>query len=227
MAEERGRAWKYHVSPYKAGCRIECHASKPPIVQKKTATLDPCGLCRYTDYIPPRNILGGASKRGTPFLTSSVCTVPSGVQEMNRQVDQVCSLAVFSSASGTGFLGFLLVSQTCLVKSQVKVPIPVSGAWRFSRTYSWWLWCSQVVVMHIDEREKSRVQECTRELSSSAFIWPHINSIHEFFSVPSRSLQTKSNRYPDVGIGRKQRKKELEEHHSDPAVLPMAFKYLI
>jgi len=48
-----------------------------------------------------------------------------------------------------------------------------------------------------------------------------------FFSVQSRSLQTKCNRYPDVGIGRKQRKKELEEHHSDPAVLPMAFKYLI
>ena len=82
--------------------------------------------------------------------------------------------------------------------------------------------------MHIDEREKSRVQECTRELSSSAFIWPHINSIHEFFFCSvSEPFQTKSNRYPDVGIGRKQRKKELEEHHSDPAVLPMAFKYLI
>lgn len=124
---------------------------------------------------------GWCIEKRQPFLTSSVCTVPSWCpRDFHRQVDQVCSLAVFSSASGTGFLGFLLVSQTCLAKSQVKVPIPVSGAWHFSRTYSWWLWCSQVGKMHIDEREKSRVQECTRELASSAFIWPHINSIHEF-----------------------------------------------
>ncbi len=44
-------------------------------------------------------------------------------------------------------------------------------------------------------------------------------------SQPSTGIQ--SILYPFVGIGRKQRKKELEEHHSDPAVLPMAFKYLM
>ena len=120
MAEERGRAWKYHVSPYKAGCRLECHASKPPIVQKKTATLDPCGLCRYTDYIPPRNILGGASKRGTLFWLHQfvLYRVVS-----KRWIDRWTRCAHWRCSLRLRGLGFLLVSQTCLVKSQVKVPI--------------------------------------------------------------------------------------------------------
>ena len=235
MAEEKGREWKSDIShhfPIYSRMQAWMPCKQTPY---KSTTVDPGGSCRYTDYIPPRNILGGTSKRGTLCFNFIILYPVS-----KRWIDRWTWCAHWRRSLRLRGLGFFLVSQKASKWSKMIGKVTGQGTNHILYTCvrslalfqniflmtmmqpGWW--------MHIDEREEARVQECKRELaSSSAFIWPRINRIQEFFfcSVSQPSTGIQSILYPFVGIGRKQRKKELEEHHSDPAVLPMAFKYLM